>query len=112
MSSGTQRFDNIFNRLSAELDRLQRFKLPDDECKIIKEIILKYRPEEGPKQPSEPNELGRGIMKHRNTTPYDITVNRLDGYMNHKFTWDYVMEAYDECSPADQERLNELFKAS
>lgn len=102
--SGMPRFDNIFKRLDVELDRLQRLGVPAEIVKHVKETLLAHKPVESEVYLS-PNGSGR-----RPTTPYEIAVNRYEGYKDDKYTWSYFVDAWQQCSVDDQQRLNEMIE--
>lgn len=102
--AGVPRFDNIFKRLDVELDRLQRLGVPENIIKNVKEVILAHKPVESEVYLS-PNGRGRGP-----TTPYEIAVNRYEGYKDDKYTWSYFVDAWQQCNPDDQLRLNEMIE--
>lgn len=101
MSMGPGKFDNIFARLNVELDRLQRAGVPTSLIANFKVELLKHRPES--EVPIALHTAG--------TTPYQIAFNRLSGFQRGEYTWDYFLKAWDECSTADQEALNQLIEA-
>lgn len=103
MPMGAGRFQNIFSRLNVELDRMRRLGVPDNVIENIKEQLLQFKPkEEAYTSPA--------VRKHNGppTTPYAIAVNRYEAYQKGDFTWEYFLKAWEECSPDDQARLNEM----
>ena len=102
MPTGAERFDNTFKRLDVELVRLRRIGVPTDIIDVFREKVLNYRP-------PEVNQLPPPAVDSRvPTTPYALAVNRFQGFKEDKYTWSYFLEAWDQCSPDDQIRLNEL----
>lgn len=97
---GPGRFDNIFARLSVELDRMKRAGINGVLIDTFKADLLACRPADEP-PPAALN---------TRTTPYALTVNRYEGFKRGEFTWEFVLKAWDECNADDQTRLNELFK--
>lgn len=104
MAMGPGRFMNVFERLSVELERMRRIGVPDKVIVDIKEQLLRFKPKNGDEYTTP------AVRKGPPTTPYALAVNRLEAYKRDELTWSYFLKAWEECSPEDQARLNELIE--
>lgn len=103
---GAGRFDNVFKRISVELDRMLRIGMPKADIDTIKEMLLKHRPK------NQEDFIPPSPRNGPPVTPYALAVNRYEGFKEGKYTWEYVLEMWEKCSPDDQARLNEVFQGN
>lgn len=104
MVMGAGRFDNVFRRLDVELDRMRRIGVSNQLIDEFRASILKQRPN---------NQEDFAVPAVRNgppVTPYAIAVNRFENFKEGKFTWEYVLDAWEKCNDDDKARLNEVFQ--
>jgi hypothetical protein len=111
--AGLGRVQNIWSRIELELTRLKRLdgsnqEKIDQATQLLREA-LPVTPVIEVKQTPSLADLPANSPK---TTPYDIAANRLDGWREGKYTWDYFIEAWNECNEDDKLALNELVEAN
>lgn len=103
MAMGPGRFLNVMTRLSVELERMRRIGVPDKVIADIKDMLLQFKPKNGDEYTTP------AVRKGPPTTPYALAVNRFEGFKEGKYTWEYVLEQWEQCNDDDKARLNELF---
>jgi hypothetical protein len=111
--AGLGKVNNILTRIELEVTRLKRIEGSNrEEIDQAMQLLRKASPIPLPTSPSVKPSLADLPANSPKTTLYDVAANRLDGWREGKYTWDYFIEAWNECNEDDKLALNELVEAN